>query len=107
VALPDGWLNAASDAIKNQYTHVGLRNSGTELAGGSPAYARIAPSFGATAAGDSTAQLTFNVPAGSTVNQVAFYTASSGGTAAHVESVTPEVFAGQGTYTLNLTNDVD
>lgn len=107
--LPADWLNDAADAIKatSNFSHVGLRNSGTELAGGSPAYARKAPSFGATANGDSTATLVFDVPAGSTVNEVAFYTAVSGGSAAHVETVTPESFGGQGTYTLTLTVDVD
>lgn len=109
MVLPADWLNDAADAIKatSNFSHVGLRTSGTELTGGSPAYARKAPSFGATSNGDAAATLVFDVPAGATVNEVAFYTASSGGTAAHFETVTAESYGGQGTYTLTLTVDVD
>lgn len=107
MVLPAAWLNLAADAIKGGYTHVGLRNSGTELTGGSPAYSRQTLSYGATANGDWAGTASFNVPAGSTVNEVAFYSASSGGSPSHTESVTPEVYGGQGTYALTVNGDVD
>lgn len=109
MVLPADWLNDAADAIKatSNFSHVGLLNTATELTGGSPAYARKAPSFGATSNGDASATLVFDVPAGATVNTVGFYTASSGGSPVHTEPITAESYGGQGTYTLNLTVDVD
>lgn len=107
--LPADWLNDAVDAIvaTSNFSHVGLLNSGTELTGGSPAYARKAPSFSAASNGDRSATVVFDVPAGSTVNQVGFYTASSGGSPAHTETVTTESYGAQGTYSLTVTADVD
>jgi hypothetical protein len=107
VVLSNVLLNAAADGLKNGYTHVGLLNSGTELTGGSPAYARKTLSYGATAAGDWAGTATFDVPAGSTVNQVGYYTASSGGAPVHTETVTTEVYGAQGTYALTVNADVD
>jgi hypothetical protein len=109
VVLPADWLNDAADAIKApaNFSHVGLLNTSTELTGGSPAYARKAPSFGATSNGDTSATVTFDVPAGSTVNTVGFYTAISGGSPVHTETVTTETYGAQGTYELTVTVDVD
>lgn len=107
MVLPAAWLNLAADAIKGGYTHVGLLNTSTELSGGSPAYARKTLSYGATSNGDWAGTAAFDVPAGSTVNTVGFYTASSGGSPVHTESVTPEVFGGQGVYNLTVNGDVD
>lgn len=109
MVLPTDWLNDAADAIKasGNFTHVGLLNTSTELTGGSPAYARKAPSFGSTSNGDASATVTFDVPAVSTVNTVGFYTASSGGSPVHTEAVTSEVYGAQGTYALTVTVDVD
>lgn len=107
MAPPVAWLNASVDAWKGQYTHVGLLNTGTELAGGSPAYAREVLSYGATSNGDWAGTASFDIPAGSTVNQVGFYTASSGGSPVHTETVTTESFGGQGVYDLTVNADVD
>jgi hypothetical protein len=110
MTLPVDWLNDAADAIKapSNFTHIGLRNSGVELAGGAPAYARKAPVFSATANGDTQAVVVFDVPAGSTVNEVVFHTALSGGAPTHVRTLTtPETFGAQGTYTLTVTIDAD
>ena len=110
MVLPADWLNDAADAITaaSNFTHVGLLNSGTELAGGSPAYARKAPTFGATANGDKSATgIVFDVPAGATVNHLGFYTALSGGSPTPTETVTAETFGAQGTYTLTVNVDVD
>lgn len=110
MVLPTDWLNDAADAIKatSNFSYLGLLNGSTELTGGSPAYARKAPSFGATANGDTSTTVTFDVPAGSTVNNVGFYTALSGGSPAYTEALgTPETFGAQGTYALTVTVDVD
>lgn len=109
MTLPVDWLNDAADAITatSNFSHVGLLNSGTELTGGSPAYARKAPLFGATANGDKSAIVVFDVPPGSTVNQAGFYTALSGGSPVTTRSVTPEAFGAQGTYSLTVNVDVD
>lgn len=101
------FLNAMANSAKTVFTHVGLRNGATELTGGSPAYARQALSYGATANGDWAGTATFNVPPSSTVNTVAFYTASTGGSSVDAYSVTSEVFASQGTYDLTVNLDVD
>jgi hypothetical protein len=107
MVLPAAWLNLAANAIKDGYTHVGLLNSGTELAGGSPAYARQALAYGATSNGDWSGAASFAVPAGSTVNQVGFYPASSGGGPTHTETVTTETYGGQGVYNLTVNLDAD
>jgi hypothetical protein len=68
-------LNAAVDAVTARITHIALLDeSRTELAGGSPAYARNAIAWdpSASAIGDNTADEAFNVPAGATVAFVGF-----------------------------------
>lgn len=107
MALSETLLNAATNGIKGAFSHVGLLQDSTELTGGSPAYARKAISYGSPSGGDVTATVTFDVPAGSTVNQVGFYTASSGGAPVHTEVVEAEIFAAQGTYELTVPIDVD
>jgi len=74
----------------------------SEVTGGSPAYARKAITMGAAATGSMAAsnQPVFDVPAGTTVTHVGFWSAVSGGTFLGYADVTDESFAGQGTYTL-------
>jgi hypothetical protein len=77
--------NAMLDAIA--VTHASLHSAfpGTtganELSGGSPAYARQAVTFGAAAnkARTQSGTATFDVPAGSTLRWVGFWTAATGG----------------------------
>jgi hypothetical protein len=72
-------------------THIGLCIvNGTEISGGSPAYARKAVTWVASAAGiiRPNADLTFDIPA------------VTGGTAYGGADLTNEVFGGQGTYKL-------
>jgi hypothetical protein len=45
-------------------------------------------------------EVTFNIPAGSTVNHVQFWSAANGGTYYGSAAVTQEVFGGSGTYVL-------
>lgn len=71
-----------------------------ELTGGS--YARVATAFAAAAAGqnDDSTSHSVNVPASTTVSYVGYYSAATSGTLHEVSAVTPEVFAGAGTYTV-------
>lgn len=73
-----------------------------EVTGGTPAYARKAVTMGAASAGAiaATNQPVFDVPGGTTVTHVGFWSAVSGGTFLGYADVTDEVFASQGTYTL-------
>jgi hypothetical protein len=74
----------------------------TEVTGGSPAYARKAIAFADAVAwvlDDSTNGAVFDVPA-ATVDYVSFHSALTGGPNQGIATVTQEVFAAQGTYTL-------
>lgn len=74
-----------------------------EISGGSPAYARKAIAYAAASDGavdDSTNGAVFDIPAGATVDAEGDFTALTAGTLLGFEVVTPEAFAGQGTYTL-------
>lgn len=79
-----------------------------EVSGGSPAYARKAITWGEPANGnvDSTNQPVFDVPAGTTVSHVGFWSAQTNGTFYGYGDVIPETFGSQGTYTL-LDSDLD
>lgn len=79
-----------------------------EIAGGSPAYARIAITWNPAAAGilDSSNQPVFDVPAATTVSWAGFWSEVTGGIFYGAGNVTDEVFASQGTYTL-LDADLD
>lgn len=83
----------ALDESATQITHVGVHTlaggdpgtgtnaSGTEASGGSPAYARVAVTWGAAASGQksNTGALTIDVPAG-TYGWLTFFNASTGNT---------------------------
>jgi|SRR6188474_214594 hypothetical protein len=92
-------------------THVSLHTAnpdpsgGSEVTGGSPAYARKSVTWNAASSGNMTAsnQPVFDVPAGTTVTHVGFFTASTSGTYYGMADVTDEVFGAQGTYTLTST----
>ena len=74
-----------------------------EVAGGNPAYARVAIAFNAPVEGsmdDSTNGAVLNCPAGAFVNYVGFFSAVSAGTMLGIDPVTEEQFGGQGTYTV-------
>jgi hypothetical protein len=94
------YRNAIADAGKALITHIGLVNSGgTELTGGS--YARLAVTWTAASNGTvrPTANLTFDVPAG-TVGGWRGYSALSSGTDYGGQTLTTETFAEAGQYTL-------
>lgn len=104
----DHLVGAASGA---PITHASLHTAnpaatspvgGSEVTGGSPAYARKSITFSAAAAGaiDSSNQPAFDVPGSTTVTHVGFWTAVTAGVFYASADVTDEVFGGQGTYTL-------
>lgn len=102
-AMETAYLNAIATEGGTLITHIGLVNAtGTELTGGSPAYARQAVTW-TTASGGvirPTADLTFNIPAGATVGGWRGYSAATGGTNYGGDDLTNELYAGQGKYTL-------
>jgi len=84
----------------------GATGTNNEVTGGTPAYARKAITWAAaTAATPSVKALVatfpvFDIPAGTTVAFIGFWTLASGGTYGGCFDVTDEAFVGQGTYTL-------
>lgn len=90
--------NAALAAL---YTTVPGASAGTEVSGGSPAYARKAITWSAPTNGVITASAVFDVPAGTTVAGAGVH--ATGGTYLDGGSVVAQLFATAGTYTLALT----
>lgn len=79
-------------------------SAGTELTGGSPAYARKSISWGATSASASTASaIVFDVGAGSTVAGFGVHSAVTAGTYYDGVTLTSQAFASQGTYSVTPT----
>lgn len=96
-------LEVLEDSIDTVITHIGLVDeTDTELTGGSPAYAREAVTWADDGTGviRPNADLTFNVPAGTTVAGWRGYSADSGGTDYGGADLDPETFVAQGAYTL-------
>lgn len=85
------------------YTTAPGASAGTEVSGGSPAYARKALSWGAASASAVSATVTFDVPTGTTIVGAGVHTALTAGTYLDGATVTSQAFASQGTYTLTLT----
>lgn len=77
---------------------------GTELTGGSPAYARVASNWSAASGGASTATpAAQNVASGTTITGAGFFSASTAGTYFDGGGVTSQTFSSQGTYQLTAT----
>jgi hypothetical protein len=86
------------------YSTVPGASAGTELTGGSPAYARRALSWGAASGGViSVTPTAFDVASGATVAGAGVHTAITAGTYLDGASVTSQSFSSQGTYALTLT----
>lgn len=85
------------------YTTAPGASAGTEVSGGSPAYARKAITWGAASASAVSGTVTFDVPTGTTVVGAGVHTAITAGTYLDGATVTSQAFASQGTYTLTLT----
>jgi hypothetical protein len=101
--------NTLATAYGTAATHAALYSTtpggsaGTELSGGSPAYARKALSWGAASGGVITATVTFDVPSGATVAGAGVHDALTSGNYLDGAGVTSQAFSSQGTYTLTLT----
>lgn len=102
--------NILSDAYKGAalygalYTTAATASPGTEVTGGSPAYARKALSWGASAAGVTTATAAvFDVPSGTTVVAAGVHSAVTAGTYYDGGAITSQNFASQGTYTVTFS----
>lgn len=78
---------------------------GTEPSGGSPAYARVAASWGAASGGAVTgAGSALNIPASTTVVGCGLFDVASGAPTDYDQaSLTSQTFASQGTYTITPT----
>lgn len=97
--------NAATHAALFTTTTTGT-TPGTEVSGGTPAYARkslVSAWTAGTVDGSTTATVVFDVPAGVTVLGAGLYNAVTGGTYLDGGPVTSQAFASQGTYTLTIT----
>lgn len=102
--------NVLSDAYKGAaaygalYTTAASGTPGTEVTGGSPAYARKALSWGASSNGVTSATAAvFDIPAGTTVVAAGVHSAVTAGTYYDGGAVTSQNFASQGTYTITFT----
>lgn len=80
-------------------------SSGTEVTGGSPAYARIAAAWGTVTNGVvSASPMVFNVPGPAvTVVGFEFFNLSSAGIYQDGCGITSQTFSSQGTYTITPT----
>lgn len=86
------------------YTTAPGGSAGTEVTGGSPAYARKPLTWTAgTVDGIVTASATFDVPSGATVVGAGVHNALTAGTYLDGIAVTSQPFAAQGTYTVSFT----
>ncbi len=98
--MNDTYLNATATHGGSLITHIGLKNAGVELSGGT--YARKPVTWTAAAAGliRPNANLPFDVPAGATVDGWAGFSALTVGTDYGGAPLTAEAYAAAGTYTL-------
>ena len=86
------------------YTTVPGGTAGTEVTGGTPAYARKVWSWGAAAASAVTATAAvFDVPASTTIAGAGNHDALTAGNYLDGAAVTNQAFASQGTYSLTPT----
>lgn len=97
-------------AYASDISHIALATSapgasaGTEVSGGSPAYARKASNAGTAAASAIVfSPAAFDVPTGTTLLGINMMTALTAGTYLDGASVTSQAFASQGTYTVTAT----
>lgn len=93
---------AAAAVFVGLHTAVPSTGSPNEVAGGSPAYARKASTYNAASGGslDNSNTPVFDVPGGTTVTHVGFWSALTGGVCYGYAAVTNETFGAQGTYTV-------
>ena len=106
--LTDSGLNDAVDGATTNMDYLALfdgdpSGAGTEISGGSPAYARQLVTWGAATGGVGTVSdtpHTFDIPVGATVSHYAWYTAVTGGTQKGYGALSASEgpYGAQGTY---------
>lgn len=94
---------AANAAFGALYSTVPDTAAGTELSGGSPAYARKALSWSAPSNGYIEATVTFDVAPGSTVAGAGVHSAATNGTYLDGGTVTTQSFSSQGQFVMKFT----
>ena len=102
--METAYLNAIANHGGTLLTHVGLKDaSGTELTGGTPAYARQVVTWTQAVGGviNPVANLTFSVPAGA--NVASWFVTNSAGTILGSGTLTQESYTNQGEYMLVAT----
>jgi hypothetical protein len=109
MAMANGYIDAIANAGAALISHIGLvDDEGTELTGGSPAYARVAVTWTTASGGSGTvrpnADLTFNVPASTTVGGWRGFTALTEGTNYGGADLDNETFVNQGEYELTAAS---
>lgn len=101
--------NVLSDAYKAAATHTALyttapsATAGTEVTGGTPAYARKVNAWTASSSGVTSSTTVFDVPTGITVVGAGVHSALTAGTYYDGNTVTSQAFSSQGTYQVILT----
>lgn len=85
------------------YTTAPSTTAGTEVSGGSPAYARKSLGWSAAASSASSALATFDVPASTTVVGAGVHTAVTAGTFLDGGNLTSQTFSSQGTLAVTFT----
>lgn len=101
MAMNSAFLTNAGTTAPDVITHIALvDDTGTELTGGSPAYARKAVTWTNANPARPSADLTFDVPSGATVAGWVGYDAATDGNAYGGADLTNETYAAQGTYKL-------
>lgn len=101
--------NVALDGFASNTVYCALFNGdpsggGVEITGGSYARQQVTWNAASGANLDSNGSLTFSVPASSTVNYLALYSALTGGTLYGTQSVPAETFTNAGQF---IVNDID
>jgi hypothetical protein len=107
MGLNDAAKNTGLTAIAGAITHFALHTD-VVGSGGSPAYGRKVASWGTAASGSIATNTSpvFDVPA-ATVRRVGFFGAATGTATYQGDAeLTDEVFAAQGTYTLNSGSSI-
>lgn len=111
MALNNNGLNAQVGGLTAVVTHVSLHtaepdaNGSSEVTGGT--YARKAISWAAASAGTSasSAEVVFDVPTGTTITHLGYWSASTAGTFYGSRALdTSQTFSSAGTYTLATGN---
>jgi hypothetical protein len=104
--MSSDYRSAIADYGAGLINYIGLvDNTGTEITGGDPAYARKVPSWSAAVDGvaDLAADIDFDVP-GTTISGWRGYSALTGGTNYGGKNFSTKSTVGQGVFTLRATD---